>query len=101
MLPGRHLKVTNPTLEFVKSICKVGKLIYASSEYEVTGFAFLQVLSLDRTVDEEVTQLRRDLLKLVGVNEFSDEAQWVDPCLSYVLSEVRACSFHGVLACLG
>ena len=53
-----------------------------------------QVLSLDQHVEAEVTKLRRDLLKLIGVGEFSAEAEWVDPCVSHVLPEVicKACN---------
>ena len=32
--------------------------------------------------------MKRDLLKLIGMGEFSDDAQFRDPCLSYVLPEV-------------
>jgi len=31
---------------------------------------------------------RRDLLKLIGVGEFSAEATFQDPCLSFILPEV-------------
>ncbi|KAK3853994.1 hypothetical protein Pcinc_039493 [Petrolisthes cinctipes] len=64
----------SPALEFVKSITKV--------------------LSLDSTVSEQVCKLRRDLLKLLNIGEFSPEAEWRDPCVSYVLPEVicRACN---------
>lgn len=34
---------------------------------------------------------RRDLLKLISVREFSDEATFRDPCLSFVLPEVSDC----------
>uniref|UniRef100_A0A8D9ASY8 DNA polymerase epsilon catalytic subunit n=2 Tax=Cacopsylla melanoneura TaxID=428564 RepID=A0A8D9ASY8_9HEMI len=57
-----------PALELVKSVCKV--------------------LELDTSITDEVTRLKRNLLRLIGVGEFSSEAQWTDPCLSYVLSEV-------------
>ncbi|XP_050693132.1 DNA polymerase epsilon catalytic subunit A-like [Eriocheir sinensis] len=57
-----------PALEFVKSITKV--------------------LSLDSTVAQEVSKLRRDLLKLLNMGEFSPEAEWQDPCVSYILPEV-------------
>ncbi|XP_014670833.1 PREDICTED: DNA polymerase epsilon catalytic subunit A-like [Priapulus caudatus] len=68
-LPGSHLTdLKSPALEFVKAIC--------------------QVLSLDASIVNQVTKMRRDLLKLVGVGEFSDEAIFRDPCLSYVLPEV-------------
>ncbi|XP_077483057.1 DNA polymerase epsilon catalytic subunit 1 isoform X2 [Amblyomma americanum] len=68
VIPGRHLKPTSPALEFVKAVCKV--------------------LSLDVNIAEEVTKLRRDLLRLIGVGEFSEEGIWKDPCLSFVLTEV-------------
>lgn len=32
--------------------------------------------------------MKRDLLKLIGVGEFSNEALWQDPSLSYILPEV-------------
>lgn len=55
----------------------------------------LQVLSLDANVTNQVNKLRRDLLRLIEVGEFSDEAQFRDPCSSYVLPEVicRNCNF--------
>ncbi|XP_039270554.2 DNA polymerase epsilon catalytic subunit A-like [Styela clava] len=68
ILPGSHLSLTNPTLEFVKSACKV--------------------LSLDSHVTTQVQHLKRNLLKLIGVGEFSSSAEWNDPCASFVLGEV-------------
>ena len=47
-----------------------------------------QVLSLDSNINIQVTKLKRDLLKLIGVGEFSPMAMFKDPCLSYVLPEV-------------
>ncbi|XP_070548417.1 DNA polymerase epsilon catalytic subunit A-like isoform X2 [Ptychodera flava] len=67
-LPGSHLPLNNPALEFVKAICKV--------------------LALDPNITNQVTKLNRDLLKLIGVGEFSEDAKWTDPCMSYVLAEV-------------
>ena len=67
-LSGSHLKLTHPALEFVKALCKV--------------------LSLDSAIAEQVTQLRRNLLKLINVGEFSDIAEWKDPCISFILPEV-------------
>lgn len=74
VLPGSYLKLTNPALEFTKAICKI--------------------LSLDSHLGDTILKLRRDLLRIVGVREFSDEAEWKDPCLSYVLTEVicKACN---------
>lgn len=73
-LPGSYLKMNNPSLEFTKAVCKV--------------------LSLDKNLGDVVMKVRRDLLRIVGVKEFSDEAEWKDPCLSFVLTEVicKACS---------
>lgn len=68
MLPGSHLKLTHPALEFVKALCKV--------------------LSLDQSITDQVQQLRRNLLKLINIGEFSDLADWKDPCISFVLPEV-------------
>lgn len=68
LLPGSHLPLNNPALEFVKFICKV--------------------LSLDSNTQNQVNKLRRDLLRLLGVGEFSSEATFRDPCSSLVLPEV-------------
>ncbi|XP_058137158.1 DNA polymerase epsilon catalytic subunit A [Dasypus novemcinctus] len=75
LLPGSHLLLSNPALEFIKSVCKV--------------------LSLDTNITNQVNKLHRDLLRLVDVGEFSEEAQFRDPCRSYVLPEVicRSCNF--------
>ncbi|KAI8424894.1 hypothetical protein MSG28_006814 [Choristoneura fumiferana] len=35
-----------------------------------------------------ITLLRRNLLRLLGVGEFSAAAEWHDPCATCVLSEV-------------
>lgn len=42
-----------------------------------------------------MNKLNRDLLRLVDVGEFSEEAQFRDPCRSYVLPEVicHNCNF--------
>ncbi|EMP24874.1 DNA polymerase epsilon catalytic subunit A [Chelonia mydas] len=74
-LPGSHLPLNNPALEFIKYVCKV--------------------LSLDANITNQVNKLKRDLLRLVDVGEFSEEAQFRDPCRSYVLSEMicRNCNF--------
>ncbi|KAK2504479.1 hypothetical protein MC885_018260, partial [Smutsia gigantea] len=53
------------------------------------------VLSLDTNITNQVAKLNRDLLRLADVGEFSEEAQFRDPCRSYVLPEVicRNCNF--------
>jgi hypothetical protein len=43
----------------------------------------------------QVGALRRNMLRLIGVSEFSDAAEWHDPCQSVMLSEVhcQACNY--------
>ncbi|KAL4706978.1 hypothetical protein ACJJTC_019516 [Scirpophaga incertulas] len=67
-------KDATPALLYVNAICKV--------------------FSLDSSIEEEVTLLRRNLLRLIGVGEFSERAEWRDPCASCVLAEVicRVCN---------
>ncbi|ORX90877.1 putative DNA polymerase epsilon catalytic subunit A [Basidiobolus meristosporus CBS 931.73] len=66
-LPGSYIKLTNPALEFIKYIC--------------------QVFGLDEDIEREVRILRRNLLDLIGVREFSTEAQFQNPCESYKLMQ--------------
>ncbi len=67
-LPGSHLKMKNPTLEFVKMIC--------------------EVFALAKQMQTEVQILKRNLLDLCGVKEFSDEAAFRNPCDALVLPMV-------------
>ena len=53
-----------------------------------TLFHLCQVLSLDANISQQIRKMKRDLLKLINIREFSDEAIFKDPCLSYVLPEV-------------
>ncbi|XP_048467692.1 DNA polymerase epsilon catalytic subunit A [Rhincodon typus] len=75
VLPGSYLPFNNPALEFIKSVCKI--------------------LSLDSNITNQVNKLKRDLLRLIDVGEFSEEAQFKDPCQSYILAEVicKNCNF--------
>ncbi|KAL4246754.1 DNA polymerase epsilon catalytic subunit [Abortiporus biennis] len=68
VLPGSHLHLTNPELEFVKFICAVFAL---SKEHQI-----------------EVGLLKRNLLELVGVREFSNDATFHNPCEPLKLSNV-------------
>ncbi|XP_022256094.1 DNA polymerase epsilon catalytic subunit A-like, partial [Limulus polyphemus] len=72
-LPGSYLKLTNPPLEFVKAVT--------------------EVLSLDSNISSQVMKLKRDLLRLIDIGEFSDEAVWVDPCMSFILPEAVIASY--------
>ncbi|CAD6231570.1 GSCOCG00001475001-RA-CDS [Cotesia congregata] len=64
----------NPALELIKAVCKV--------------------LSLDKEVEDEVFELQRNLLRLIKVGNFSDKAEWKEPCISFVLPEIicKACN---------
>ncbi|XP_078523382.1 DNA polymerase epsilon catalytic subunit A isoform X2 [Lissotriton helveticus] len=75
VLPGSYLPLNNPALEFIKYVCKV--------------------LSLDANITNQVNKLKRDLLRLIDVGEFSEDAQFKDPCRSYILPELicRNCNF--------
>lgn len=66
-LSGSHLKLTNPTLELVKYLC--------------------QILSLSKKRNMEVRMLRRDLLKLFGIMEFSNEGIFKNPSTSLIIPE--------------
>lgn len=68
LLPGSHVELTNPTLELVKYLC--------------------QILSLSKKRNMEIRMLRRDLLKLFGIMEFSEEGIFKNPSTSLVIPEV-------------
>lgn len=63
-----------PALEFIKALC--------------------QILTVDPSVTDELDSLRKNMLRLVGVGEFSDKAVWKDPGKSYILNEIicQACN---------
>lgn len=69
VLPGSHLNMKNPALELVKFLCAV--------------------FSLSHRQNIEVRMLRKDLLSIFDVKEFSPEANFKDPCVSLVLSQFR------------
>ncbi|KAF9011073.1 hypothetical protein BDQ17DRAFT_1345420 [Cyathus striatus] len=68
ILPGSHLHMMNPLLEFVKFICAVFGL---AKEYQV-----------------EVGLVKRNLLELINVREFASEAIFQNPCEPLKLSNV-------------
>eukprot|EP01138_Halocafeteria_seosinensis_P012585 gb/GECG01012859.1/.p1 GENE.gb/GECG01012859.1/~~gb/GECG01012859.1/.p1 ORF type:complete len:2361 (+),score=256.66 gb/GECG01012859.1/:1-7083(+) len=65
---GSHLRMVHPTLEWIKMVCAI--------------------LSLEKAVSDQVYRLKQSLLKLVHVEEFSAESQFVDPCLTAILPNV-------------
>ncbi|XP_037953438.1 DNA polymerase epsilon catalytic subunit 1 [Teleopsis dalmanni] len=54
----------------------------------------IKVLSVEKSLSEDINELRRNMLRLVGVGEFSDLAEWSDSHDSYSISEVicKACN---------
>ncbi|WCJ41776.1 DNA polymerase epsilon catalytic subunit A [Euphorbia peplus] len=69
---GDDIGKRDPALEFIKHVCAV--------------------LALDHNVQHEVLVLRKNLLKYVRVREFAPEAEFHDPCPSFVLPNV-ICSY--------
>lgn len=68
VLPGSHLKPTNPALELVKSL--------------------MQVLSLDKNITLEARLLRKELLEMFEIREFSNNARFINPSTSAKLANV-------------
>ncbi|KAN0014469.1 hypothetical protein ACTFIU_000787 [Dictyostelium citrinum] len=73
-LPGGYLKLNNPPLEFIKFVC--------------------HVLSIDKSIASRVSRLRMKLMTSMKVREFSDEAKFKDPCVSFTLPDVICSSCH-------
>jgi DNA polymerase epsilon subunit 1 len=68
VLPGTHLNPQNPVLELVKSI--------------------MQVLSLDKTITLEARLLRKDLLHLFEIREFSSDGAFANPSTSLAVKQL-------------
>lgn len=67
-LPGSHLHLTDPALQLVKSL--------------------MQVLSLDKSIMFESRLLRKELLAMFDIREFSAEAKFVNPSESLRLDHL-------------
>ncbi|RMY26027.1 hypothetical protein D0867_00337 [Hortaea werneckii] len=67
-MPGSHLNLQNPVLELVKSI--------------------MQVLSLDKTITLEARLLRKELLQLFEIREFSAEGAFTNPSTSLCIKQL-------------
>ena len=74
LIPGSHLALADPALEFSKAVCHLA--------------------SLEPAVESQLLRLRRNLLRQLGVREFAVEGVWHNPSLSFVLPEV-VCDFCG------
>ncbi|KOB59581.1 DNA polymerase epsilon [Operophtera brumata] len=92
-----------PALLYVNSVCKVLSLDTALDEKvrakgTVTLSRSTQLVKASEVRGQpglradvlvgDVTLLRRNLLRLIGVGEFSSKAEWREPCNTCVLSEV-------------
>lgn len=67
-LPGSHLAMGSPALEFVKFVSRV--------------------FELDKTAKDAVGVLRKQMFRILNKPAYSDEAAFRDPCLTYVLPDV-------------
>ena len=67
-------KQDGPALEFIKALCKI--------------------LTVDPLLADELDSLRKNMLRLIGVGEFSEKAVWKDTSKSYILTEMicQACN---------
>jgi len=73
-IPGSHLELTDPALEFAKAVCHLA--------------------SLEPAIAPQLLKLRRNVLRQLGVREFAVEGVWKNPSLSFVLPEL-VCDFCG------
>lgn len=73
-LPGSHLHLSNPALEFVKNV--------------------LIVLDLDPDVKQEVIYLKKSLFAQIGVQEYSSATKWQNPAAAFVLPDVYCMECH-------
>jgi DNA polymerase epsilon subunit 1 len=70
----RSMAFQNPALEFIKNM--------------------IEVLQLDAQVDSQVQVLKRSLLSQISVAEYSQAAQWVNPCPTFILPDVFCTECH-------
>ncbi|KAH9443000.1 hypothetical protein Pst134EB_027350 [Puccinia striiformis f. sp. tritici] len=66
-LPGSHIAMKKPVLEFIKMVCFV--------------------MELATFVTSEVRIMKRVLLDLIGVREFSNEAVFKNPCIPFKIPD--------------
>lgn len=75
ILPGSHIKMDDPLLEFIKSL--------------------FQILLLSKSTTLEVRQLRKEVLKFLEIREFAKEAEFQNPSDSLVINGILCeyCSY--------
>jgi len=67
-LPGSHLPLSNPALEFTKTI--------------------MSILELDEDVQHESHVLRRSALTQLGIREYSQSTIFRNPCAEFILTDL-------------
>lgn len=67
-------KPDGPAIEFIKTLCKI--------------------LTVDPSIVDELDALRKNMLRLISVGEFSEKAEWKEVTKSYILTEMicQACN---------
>ena len=63
-LPGSHLHLNNPALEFVKTVCKV-RNNPPNSKFFDASVQYVQVLSLDSSTRHQVAKLRYSMITII------------------------------------
>ncbi|XP_017476166.1 PREDICTED: DNA polymerase epsilon catalytic subunit A isoform X2 [Rhagoletis zephyria] len=85
--------ISHPAFDFVSKLHKNYGKGRPSPGLDLTR-TLVKALSVDKGLAEEVNGLRRNMLRLVGMGEFSDLAEWKDPSDTYTIAEVicKACN---------
>lgn len=95
MLPGSHLPLNNPALEFIKNVCHILSMDPAVQQQVCTSSHTL-ILNCRHFIGgryfHQVRLVKTNLLKLIDVRAFSAEAEFHNPCRTFILPDV-ICSF--------
>lgn len=86
-------EISHPAFDFVSKLHKNYGKGRPSPGLDLTR-AVVKALSVDKGLTDDVNELRRNMLRLVGIGEFSDLAEWKDPSDTYTIAEVicKACN---------
>ncbi|XP_011188337.1 DNA polymerase epsilon catalytic subunit 1 [Zeugodacus cucurbitae] len=86
-------EISHPAFDFVTKLHKNYGKGRPSPGLDLTR-AVVKAFSVDKGLADDVNELRRNMLRLVGIGEFSDLAEWKDPSDTYTIAEVicKACN---------
>jgi DNA polymerase epsilon subunit 1 len=91
-LPGSHLPLASPALEFVKFVCHVLALDGARRAPSSAGAVSLGSTSSSTAATADtgsaVAKVRANLLRVVGVKPFAPAARFANPCATYLVPDV-------------